>query len=54
MTVEGWIIFIIVITVLACIINSVISDGMDSFWHVTLYAAPFIAILLIGNALAVR
>lgn len=51
MTVEGWIIFIIassVITFLACIVNSVISDGMDSFWHGTLYAAPIIVILLIG------
>ena len=51
MTVEGWIIFIIassVITFLACIVNSVISDHMDSFLHGTLYAAPIIVILLIG------
>ena len=51
MTVEGWIIFIIassVITFLACIVNSVISDHMDNFLHGTLYAAPIIIILLIG------
>ena len=51
MTVEGWIIFIIassVITFLTCVVNSVISDHMDSFLHGTLYAAPIIVILLIG------